>query len=60
MQKAVAQKVETVTLKEAGLRLGSVDLRNFGQIMDNDPGKRKEVIAANVAFVKEARHGNAL
>lgn len=41
-------------LKSAGLRLGSVDLIDFGNLMHDDPGKRKELIAQNVAYVKEA------
>src|SRR5438094_876583 len=49
-----ATREDVATLKEAGLRLGSVDLLDFGQIMSNDPAKRKDVIAANVAYVKEA------
>ena len=50
--KATSQDV--ATLEESGLRLGSADLLDFGQIMATDSGKRKEVIAANVAYVKEA------
>ena len=50
--RATAQDV--TTLKESGLRIGSVDLIDFGNIMHNDAGKRKELIAANVAYVKEA------
>src|SRR4051812_23448825 len=50
-----AVKPEDVqTLKSNGLRLGSVDLLDFGQLMDSDSGKRKELIARNVAYVKEA------
>jgi sugar phosphate isomerase/epimerase len=37
----------------AGLRLGSVDLMEMGEIAHPDEGKRKEVIARNVAYVKE-------
>jgi sugar phosphate isomerase/epimerase len=47
------------TLKDAGLRLGSVDLIDFGNIMHNDAGKRKELIAQNVAYVKEAAAAGA-
>ena len=39
-------------LKVAGLSAGSVDLLDFGQIMSADTGKRKEVIDANVKYVK--------
>ena len=46
------------TLKSAGLTHGSVDLLDFGQIMANDPGKRKEVLEANLAHIKSAAaHG---
>jgi sugar phosphate isomerase/epimerase len=41
-------------LKSAGLSVGSVDLLDFGQIMANDAGKRKEVLDANLQYVKEA------
>src|SRR3989442_1217133 len=42
------------TLAAAGLRLGTVDLLQFGEITHPDPGKRREIIAANVAYVAEA------
>jgi sugar phosphate isomerase/epimerase len=42
------------TLSSAGLKLGSADLIDFGQIMSTDAGKRKDLIAQNVAYVKEA------
>jgi sugar phosphate isomerase/epimerase len=42
------------TLKDAGLRVGSVDLLDFGQLMSNDSGKRKELQEKNIAYVKEA------
>lgn len=42
------------TLKAAGLRLGTVDLLQFGEITHPDAGKRREIIAANVAYVAEA------
>jgi sugar phosphate isomerase/epimerase len=45
-------------LKSAGLRVGSVDLLDFGQVMSNDTGKRKSVLDANLAFIKDAAaHG---
>jgi sugar phosphate isomerase/epimerase len=44
---------EIQTLTGAGLRLGSVDLKDFGQITANDAAKRKDVVAANVAYVKQ-------
>ena len=42
------------TLKDAGLSVGSVDLLDFGNVMANDSGKRKEVLEANLKYVKEA------
>jgi len=45
---------DIATLKSAGLAAGSVDLLDFGQIMAGDAGKRKEVLDANLKFVKEA------
>lgn len=42
------------TMKSAGVKVGSVDVIGFGQLMDNDAGKRKDLIAQNVAYVKEA------
>lgn len=42
------------TMKAAGVKIGSVDVIGFGQLMDNDAGKRKDLIAQNVAYVKEA------
>ena len=46
-------------LKDAGLKLGSADLIDFGQIMSTDTGKRKDLIAQNVAYVKEASAAGA-
>jgi len=46
-------------LHGAGLKLGSADLVDFGQIMSKDPAKRKDVIAQNVAYVKEAAAAGA-
>ncbi|HYO10945.1 MAG TPA: sugar phosphate isomerase/epimerase [Tepidisphaeraceae bacterium] len=46
------------TLRAAGLTVGSVDLLDFGQVMSTDAGKRRDVLAANLAFIKEAAaHG---
>src|SRR5262249_1937129 len=41
------------TLSDSGLRIGTADLLSFDQIMHDDPGKRREVIATNVAHVKQ-------
>ena len=40
-------------LKDAGIAVGSIDVLDFGQLMNNDPGKRKELIDANVKYIKE-------
>jgi len=42
------------TLNSHGLHLGSVDLLEFGKLMDTDAGKRKERIARNVSYVAES------
>ncbi len=39
---------------DAGLSIGSVDLLNMGEIAHPDDGKRKEILAANLAYVKES------
>src|ERR1051325_7102879 len=46
-------KADFATLQSTGLRMGSVDLLDFGALMSSDEGKRKEVIAKNIAYVKE-------
>lgn len=50
--RATAADVRTVA--DAGLTVGSVDLLNMGEIASPDAGKRREVVAANVAYVAEA------
>jgi glycosyltransferase involved in cell wall biosynthesis/sugar phosphate isomerase/epimerase len=47
------------TLKDNGLTVGSVDLLDFGQILANDAGKRKDVLEANLKHVKEAAASGA-
>jgi len=49
---ATAQDLET--LKTAGLRLGTADLKDFGALMAADAGRRKEAVEAAVAYVREA------
>ena len=49
---ATAADLETV--KAAGLRLGTADLKNFGALMASDAGRRKEAVDAAVAYVREA------
>jgi sugar phosphate isomerase/epimerase len=44
---------DLTTLASNGMRLGSADLVDFGQIMSNDAGKRREVIQRNVDYVKQ-------
>jgi sugar phosphate isomerase/epimerase len=47
-------KEDVETVKAGGLRVGSGDLLDFGNLMATDGGKRKELIARNVQYVKEA------
>jgi sugar phosphate isomerase/epimerase len=54
-----ASAEELKTLRGEGVEIGSADLLDFGQIMSSDAGKRKEVIAKNVAYVKEAAANGA-
>jgi sugar phosphate isomerase/epimerase len=44
---------DLTTLKDAGIRIGSVDLLDFGKLMANDVGQRKELIQKNIDFVKQ-------
>src|SRR5689334_16490202 len=48
-----ATPADLAALRDAQLRLGSVDLIEMGKLLANDPGERKELIARNVAYVKE-------
>jgi len=48
-----ANAADIKTLKDAGLKLGTVDLRGFWGLVDADTGKRKENVAKAVAYVKE-------
>ncbi len=45
---------DVATLKSTGLAMGSVDLIQPGEITHPNLAKRRDVIAANVAYVKEA------
>jgi sugar phosphate isomerase/epimerase len=38
----------------AGLKVGSVDLIDFGKIAQPDPGRRRELIDANIAYIKKS------
>ncbi len=50
---------DAATLAGASLRLGSVDLLDFGSIMASDPSQRKDVIEKNVTYVKRAAAAGA-
>ena len=49
---ATAEDVKT--LRGAGVDVGSVDVLDFGAIVSPDAGKRKDAVAKNVAYIKEA------
>ena len=49
-----ANSADVQTLKSAGLGVGSVDLIQAGEITHPDAAKRRDIISANVAYVKEA------
>lgn len=51
LTRATVEEIKAIT--GAGLRLGSIDLFDFGNLMHVDAGKRNELIAQNVAYVKE-------
>ncbi|HYG77203.1 MAG TPA: sugar phosphate isomerase/epimerase [Planctomycetota bacterium] len=48
-----ASREELSAVAAAGLGVGSIDLIDFGKLMVSDGGKRKELIARNVAHIKE-------
>lgn len=54
-----ATKEDIQTLKSEGLDIGSADLLDFGAISGSDAGKRKDAIAQNVAYIKEAAAAGA-
>src|SRR4051812_47119603 len=49
-----ATSADLETVKAAGLRLGTADLKDFGALMATDTGRRKAAVDAAVAFVREA------
>jgi sugar phosphate isomerase/epimerase len=49
-----ASPEDFLALKSAGLSHGAVDLLDFSQIMAADTGKRREVLEANLKFIKDA------
>ncbi|MGD0089144.1 MAG: sugar phosphate isomerase/epimerase family protein [Planctomycetota bacterium] len=54
-----ATKEDLKILSGAGLKVGSSDLIDMGNLMANDPAKRKDAIAQNVAYIKEAAAAGA-
>ena len=48
----VATAVDVAAVLSSGLQLGTVDLMQMGEITHPDTGKRKDIITANVAYVK--------
>src|SRR3954469_15063905 len=44
---------DLAAVRDAGLRLGSADLLDFGPIMASDTGKRRDVIAKNAQHVSD-------
>jgi len=54
-----ATKEDLKTLRDAGLDVGSADLLDFGKLMSNDAAQRKDLIAQNVAYIKEAAAAGA-
>jgi sugar phosphate isomerase/epimerase len=55
----VASKENIEAVKAAGLRLGTVDLMDLGNITQSDLGKRKELLQANLAYIKECAAAGA-
>lgn len=41
------------TLAEHGLRIGSADLLDFGNLLHADPGRRRDLVDRNVAYVRD-------
>ena len=48
-----ATAADVAAVRDAGLNLGSCDLLDFGNLLSADPGKRKELLERNLAYVKE-------
>ena len=40
------------TVEAAGIKVGSLDLLDFGALLSTDPAKRKDLVAKNVDYVK--------
>jgi sugar phosphate isomerase/epimerase len=50
---------EVRDLAEHGLRLGSADVLELGKMMDPDAGRRRDLVARNAAYVREAAAAGA-
>lgn len=55
----LATSADITAVKASGLALGSVDLMHAGEITHPDEGKRRDVIAANVTYVKQCAAAGA-
>jgi sugar phosphate isomerase/epimerase len=56
---SLATANDIAIVANAGLQLGSVDLMQAGDITHTDAGKRKEIQAANLAYIKESTAAGA-
>jgi sugar phosphate isomerase/epimerase len=54
-----ATPADIATITRAGLRLGSVDLLSFADITHPDLARRKDVLSANLAYIKECSSAGA-
>src|SRR4051812_34575830 len=48
-----ATPADVADVRDAGLRLGTVDLIEMGKLLVSDPGERADRVARNVAYIKE-------
>src|SRR5262245_9556200 len=48
---ATAGDIQAV--REAGLEIGSCDLLDFPNLLSSDPGKRRELLEKNLAYINE-------
>jgi sugar phosphate isomerase/epimerase len=48
-----ASPADVAAVRAAGLRLGSIDLIDMGKLLATDPGLREDLIARNVAYIRE-------
>src|SRR3954462_76485 len=54
-----ASPADWAAVSAAGLRLGTVDLIDMGKLLATDPGFRNDLIARNVAYVREMASAGA-